>query len=304
MAFKLEGIVPPVLTPFDAQENFDPGAMRVLLDYLIGHGTHAIFVVGSVSEFYALRMDEVKEIIRTTVAAVRGRVPVVAGAGAIATRDAIELSRFAQDAGVDALSILTPFFIKPNDEELYQHYAAIAQAVEIPVLGYTNPDRAGGVTLSPALMQRLTTTFENIVGIKDSSADLTNMLDFQRLCPPGFLFFTGRDTLIFDTVLNDGAGAVSGLANVAPALVVSIYEHARAGRLEEAKQAQRQLAPLRAAYGLGTFPVVLKEMAALLGLPVGPTRRPGLPLSPAVRQRLREMMSAVLGPEVFETTSG
>ena len=299
MEKKLAGIVPPVITPFDTSENYDPGAMKVILDFLISHGVHAVFVIGSVGEFYALRLEEIKEVIRTSVRAVNGQVPVMAGTGAIATRDAIELSRYAEEVGADALSVLTPFYIQPSEEELYQHYAAIAHSVKIPVLGYTNPARAGGITLPPKLMQRLANDFENIVGIKDSSADLTALFEYQRLCPPGFKVFTGRDTLIFDTVINDGSGAVAGLANIVPDLTVRIYEHAHAGRIEKAKEAQRELAPLRAAYGLGTFPVVVKEMAAMIGLPVGPTRRPALPLKPEERRRLREILEMVIGEEAL-----
>lgn len=295
MALELAGIIPPVLTPFDEHEHYAPGAMQQLLDFLIEHGVHAVFVVGSVSEFYALRPEEIKQVIRTSVRAVNGRVPVVAGTGAIATRDAVELSRFAEEAGADALSVLTPFYIRLDEEELFQHYAAIAQAVSIPVLGYTNPARAGGMTLSPQLMRRLASEFENVVGIKDSSGDLANLLEYKRLCPPSFKVFTGLDTIIFDAVINDCAGGVPGLANLVPALVVSIYELTRAGRLDEAKTAQRQLAPLRAAYSLGSFPAVLKEAATMLGLPVGLARRPIRPLSPEARSRLRQVLTEVVG---------
>ena len=299
MAAELAGIIPPVITPFDDDENYSPGAMKDLLDHLIGQGVHAVFVVGSVSEFYALRIEEIKEVIRTAVRAVGGRVPVVAGTGAIATRDAVALSRYAEEAGADALSVLTPFYIRLDEEELFQHYAAVARAVTIPVLGYTNPARAGGMTLSPRLMSRLANQFENVVGIKDSSGDLTNLLEYKRMCPADFKVFTGLDTMIFDAVMNDCAGGVPGLANLAPALVVSIYEHTRAGRLAEAKEAQRKLLPLRATYGLGSFPAVLKEAAAMLGLPVGPTRRPVQPLSPEARSRLREVLADVLGEDAL-----
>lgn len=295
MTSELAGIIPPVLTPFDANENYSPGAMKVLLDYLIEHGVHAVFVVGSVSEFYALRMEEIKEVIRTSVLAVGGRVPVIAGTGAIATRDALELSQYAQEVGADALSVITPFYIGLDEEELFQHYAAIAQAVDIPVLGYANPARAGGMTLSPRLMGRLAREFENVIGIKDSSGDLTTLLEYQRVCPAGFKIFTGRDTIIFDAVINDCAGGVAGLANLAPAITVSIYEHTRAGRLREAREAQQKLFPLRATYGLGSFPAVLKEATAMLGLPIGLPRRPVQPLSPEARSRLRRVLADVLG---------
>ena len=291
MTIDLHGIIPPVITPFDENEDFSSGALKEVLDYLIDQGVHAVFVLGSVGEFFALRMEETKDVIRTAVRAVNGRVPVLAGTGAITTRDAIDLSRYAEDAGADALSVLTPFFILPNQEELYQHYAAIARSVKIPVLGYTNPGRAGGINLPPPLMNRLVSNFANVIGIKDSSGSLPALLDYQRLCPPHFKVFTGLDTLIFDAVINDCAGAVAGLANFVPALTVSIYELTRAGRLEEAKAAQRRLAPLREAYGLGSFPSVVKEAVSMLGLPAGRCRRPIQPLSPEARGRLRQVLA-------------
>jgi 4-hydroxy-tetrahydrodipicolinate synthase len=299
MAIDLHGIIPPVITPFGEDENFSPGALRDILDYLVDQGVHAIFVIGSVGEFFALRMEETKEVIRTAVRAVDGRVPVLTGTGAIATRDAIELSRYAEGVGADALSVLTPFFIHPNQEELYQHYAAIARAVKVPVLGYTNPGRSGGITLPPPLMNRLASDFDNVIGIKDSSGSLPTLLDYQRLCPPHFKIFTGLDTLIFDAVINNCAGAVAGLANFVPALAVSVYELTRAGRLEEAKAAQRRLLPLREAYGLGSFPSVVKEAMSMLGLPAGRCRRPTQPLSPEARLRLRQALVDALGEDAL-----
>ncbi len=299
MSHELEGIIPPVITPFDASERYSPGAMKDILDYLIERGVHGVFVGGSVSEFYALRMEETKELIRTSVQAVRGRVPVLAGTGAIATRDAVELSRYAEEVGADALSVITPFFINLSEEELFQHYAAVARSVKIPVFGYANPARAGGTTLSPHLMNRLGSEFEHVIGIKYSSGDLGSLLEFKRLCPPGFRVFTGLDTIIFDAIINECAGAVPGLANLVPALAVSVYEHTRAGRLSEARAAQRKLAPLRAAYGLGSFPSVIKEAAAMLGLPAGQTRRPIQPLSSEARARLRQVLVDVLGEEAL-----
>lgn len=297
MSLVPEGIIVPVLTPFDEDENYAPDAMAEILDFLIRAGVHAIFVAGSSSEFYALRIGEIKEIIRTSVQAVAGRVPVIAGAGAIATRDAIDLARYAENVGADALSIITPFYIHPSEEELFEHYAAIARAVALPILGYSNPARAGGVRLSPQLMRRLAGSFENIVGIKDSSGDLTNTLEYQRHCPPGFQVYIGRDSLIFDALINGCAGAVASTANVLPELTVSIFDAVRAGRLDEARRAQRKILPVRAAFTLGTFPLVPKEMAQLIGLPVGPARRPVQPLSPDVRDRLRQLLADAIGAQ-------
>ncbi len=143
-------------------------------------------------------------------------------------------------------------------------------------------------------MARLAQEFENIVGIKDSSTDLNNLLWYQRLCPPGFQIFTGQDTLIVDALVNDGAGAVSGLANVVPTLTVQISPISiDTAALAEAKAAQRKLLTLRGAYSLGTFPVVVKEMAQMIGLPVGPARRPVRPLSPEARTQLRAVLANV-----------
>ena len=299
MGLDLKGIVPPVITPFGEDELYDPTAMKDVLDFLIGKGVHAVFVVGSVSEFFCLSKEEIKEVIRTSVSAVNGRVPVVAGTGAISTRDAVELSQYAESVGADALSVITPFYIKPTEAELHAHYSAVAKSVRIPVLGYTNPGRAGGMTLSARLMNRLAQEFENVVGIKDSSGDMDAFIRYKSICPPDFKVFTGLDTLVFDAVINGGAGAVAGIANFAPELLVSVYELAAAGRLGEAIEAQHKVLPLRATYSLGSFPSVVKEAATMIGLPAGPTRRPTMPLSPDARAELRRVLTETLSADAL-----
>ena len=133
-------------------------------------------------------------------------MPVIAGTGQVDTRRTVASSQYAEAAGADGLSILTPFYIQPSEEELYEHYAAILQAVKIPVIGYANPGRSGGITLSPLLVRRLTHEFENFVGLKDSSGSISILKDYLRIAPPGFSVFTGLDSIIFETVINGGQG--------------------------------------------------------------------------------------------------
>ncbi|MBI5292098.1 MAG: dihydrodipicolinate synthase family protein [Chloroflexi bacterium] len=299
MKLGLSGIIVPIVTPFDEQERFSPAALKEIVDYLIGQGVQAVFAVGSVGEFYALDEDEILQVIRTTVQAVAGRVPVIAGTGAIDTRRSLALSRKAEEAGADALSVLTPFYIQPNEEELFQHYSAILSAVRIPVLGYTNPGRAGGVTLTPGLVRRLCGAHENFAGIKDSSGNISLLKDYKTACPEDFAIFTGLDTIIYDAVLNEAAGAVCGLANIAAGITVDVYRQTCAGNLAEARRQQAKISILRDAYRLGTFPAVVKEAVNLLGLPAGPTRGPVGPLRPEARAQLRQILINVLGPEIF-----
>jgi len=300
MTVNLRGIIPPVITPCDQNQAYDAGAMKDVLDYLIDKGVHGVFVVGSVGEFFSMSVDEIKEVIRTSVRAVNGRVPVMAGTGAIGTREAIELSQYAESVGADALSVITPFYINITETELWHHYKAIAESVKIPVLGYANPGRASGLTLSANLMRHLADEYENIVGIKDSSGDMDALIQYRMVCPPGFKVFTGRDTLVYDAVLNGGAGAVTGIANFAPEILVRVYELAAAGELEAARIEQQKVVPLRNAYALGSFPSVTKEAASMIGLPAGPTRLPVMPMTADARAKLRQVLTEILGADALK----
>ncbi len=282
------GIIPAMVTPFDRQEEVNFPALRRLTRFLIEAGAHGLFATGSQGEFWALSSAEKQRVWETVVDEAAGKVPVYAGASAITTREAVELARAAEGCGVNGLSVLTPYFISPSEDELYEFFRAIAAATRLPVLLYNNPARTGGVKISLALASRLA-KIENIVGIKDSSGDLEAAAEFIRLLPD-FTVLLGRDTLIYGGLLYGAKGAIAATANVAPALVVSIYEHFRAGRLEQARQAQQELSKLRMAFTFGTFPVVIKEALDLMGFEAGPARSPVGALAPEVRARLKQVL--------------
>jgi len=277
-----------MVTPLTPDDEINELALRKLTNYLIEGGVHGLFPTGSQGEFWALSADEKRRVWEVVVEGTNGRLPVYAGTAAITTRETITLTRLAEKAGVDAVSILTPFYVAPNDAELYDHYRAIAEATSLPVVLYTNPARTG-VKISPDLLARLA-EIENIVGIKDSSGDLELTAEYIRVAPPDFAVLMGRDTLILAGLLYGAKGAIAATANVAPALVVSIYERFKAGDLDRARRAQVALAPLRLAFSWGTFPVVIKEALDLIGMEGGPARAPVGPLSPEQRERLRGVL--------------
>ena len=286
----IHGIIPALVTPFDADEQINEAALRQLVNYLIDGGVHGLFPTGSQGEFFALTAAERARVWAIVVDETAGRVPVYAGTGAVTTREVIALNRRAEQAGVDAVSVITPYFINPTQEELYRHYIAIADATTLPVILYNNPGRTGGLALSVDLVARLA-QHPNIVGIKDSGGDLSNAMALIRQTGDDFTVLMGRDTLIYAALLHGAQGAITATANVAPTLVVEIYEAFVTGDLERALAAQYRLAPLRHAFGLGTFPVVVKEALRLVGIDAGPARAPVGPPSPENVAQLKRVVT-------------
>lgn len=287
--FQPYGVIPAMATPLTTDGELAEDALRQLTCYLIEGGVHGLFATGSQGEFWALTPDEKQRVWEIVMEKADGRVSVYAGTGAVTTREVMELNRRAEEIGVDAISIITSFFVKPTEVELEAHYQAIAEATSLPILLYNNPGRTGGVNLSAELVARLAEV-EDIVGIKDSSGDLTLTMEYIRLTPDGFAALSGRDTLILAGLVHGTKGAIAATANVVPALVVEIYEAFRAGEMECARRAQEKLAPLRLAFGLGSFPVVVKEALELIGIPAGPCRGPVGPVSPEKRAELRQVL--------------
>lgn len=288
MSFKPKGIIPAMVTPIDEKGKVNEVVLRKLVDYLIEGGVHGLFPVGSQGEFYALEKEEKKIIIEIVLDQAKGKVPVYAGTGAITTKETIALTKMAEDIGADAVSIITPFFISPSQDELYDHYLSVAGSTHLPVLLYNNPGRTG-VNLSAALVVRLSKV-DNIVGIKDSSGDMTLIAEYIRKTDDDFSVLAGRDTLIYGTLLYGGKGAIAATANVAPKLVSEIYEAYIKGDINRAKQAQAKLAPLRSAFSLGSFPAVIKDALKLIGIDVGDAKAPISPLSKDKKEILKNIL--------------
>ena len=287
------GIIVPVITPFDQKQNIDENALRSVIRHILNGGVHGIFVTGTTSEFYALSHEDHERIFQIAVEEVRGRVPVYAGTTGITTKEAICLTKIAEDCGVDAVSVLTPYFISLTQEELYQHYKAIAESTSLPVILYDNKPKTN-LTIRPETVERLS-KIDNIVGMKDSTGDLTNTLEIIRRTRENtdFHVLMGRDSLIFSALCSGAAGAVAACANVAPRLVSDIYDKFMAGDLAGAREAQFTLLPLRIVFSLGSFPAVIKEAMEMIGINVGVCKLPTSCLNSKERNELHLILTGM-----------
>lgn len=291
MSSSIQGIIPAMVTPLDQNEKLDETALRRFVNYLIEGGVHGLFPMGSQGEFHAFSPDEKRLVWEIVLDEAAGRLPVYAGTGAITTRQVIELNRIAEEVGVAAVSVLTPFFIQPSEEGLYRHFVTIADATSLPVILYNNPGRTG-VKIAPSLVARLA-EHPNIVGIKDSGGDLTATIDMIRLTHDDFIVLMGRDSLIYAGLHHGTKGAIAASASVVPALVASIYDAFTEGDVARSLAAQERLLPLRLAFGLGPFPVVVKDAVNMLGIPVGPARAPITSLTGDARDQLRKVLEDI-----------
>jgi 4-hydroxy-tetrahydrodipicolinate synthase len=287
----LRGIIPPVVTPLLADETLDLPGLRKHIDFMLAKGVHGIFVLGTTGEFYALDEAEKQQVVAAAVDHCRGRSQVFVGTGAETTREVVRLTRMAEKEGADGVSVITPYFIKPTQAELIDHFRRVAEATRLPVVLYNNPATCGGVSIEPDTVARLAEV-PNVVGIKDSSGDLQNSIEIIKLAQSDtFAVLNGRDTLILAALLFGAKGAIPATCNVAPALCVGIYESFVKGDIPAARQLQDRLAPVRMALTLGTGNGAIKEAMALLGRPAGPNRSPISPLSAEKRQKLKEILS-------------
>ena len=288
--FKPKGIIPAVITPLTSDGRFNEKAMRKLLNYLIDGGVHGLFVVGTTGEFYGFTPEEKHDIFKIAVDETRGRVPVYAGTNGITTRETVMLTQLAEECKVDVVSVLTPMFVSPSQDQLINHYQTIAENTNLPVILYNNPARTS-VNLAPSTVVKLAEV-TNIVGIKDSSGDMTVTAEFIRLTQhiDDFSVLMGRDTLIYGALCYGATGSIAACANVAPGLCVEIYEKFIEGDLNGSLEAQFTLAPLRLAFTLGTFPAVIKESLKLLGIEAGPCMEPVGPMTGDERAKLRKVL--------------
>jgi 4-hydroxy-tetrahydrodipicolinate synthase len=286
----LQGIIPPVVTPFLNDESLDLPRLRSHIDDQLAAGVHGIFVLGTTGEFYAMSEAEKQAVASAAVEHVRGRAKVYVGTGAETTGEVIRLSKMAASEGVAGVSVITPYFVKPTQAELVDHFRRVADAAGVPVILYNNPATCGGLSIEPDTVAKLA-EHPQIIGIKDSSGDLQNTIELvKRAQSERFSVLLGRDTLILAGLVFGTRGAIPATCNIAPKLCVGIYEAFTNGDLTAARSFQDKLSPVRLALSLGTGNGAVKEALALLGKPCGPNRRPIGPLTDDKRAVLKKVL--------------
>ncbi len=273
----LKGVIVPIITPIDENELIDEKAMRRQVNFVIDGGVLGILAFGSNGEFYMIEEDEMKRGLQIMVDQAAGRVPVYFGIGAISTKKCVRLAKMAVENGATGISILQPMFLKPNETELYMHFKTIADAVpDTPVLLYNNPGRVG-YTMSGNLVEKLAHEVDNIVGMKDTSGDITQTAEFiRRTRDVNFKVFGGKDTLLYASMCHGAVGGVCTSANFMPELITDVYNKYVAGDLEGSLEAQFKLNPVRLSMDGASFPVASKDMANLRGNNIGEPFKPNL----------------------------
>ncbi len=288
--FKPYGIIPPVITPLNDDGTVNYEMLKLLVNHLIEEGVHGLFPLGTTGEFYAFDDETYKKIIITVKEAALGRVPIYAGCNHITTRGVIKQVKICEEIGVDCVSILTPMFVSQTQDELYEYYKTIAESTDLPIIMYNNKPKTN-VTIEPKTVARLA-QIENIIGVKDSTGDMTNTAEYIRLTRdnPNFTVLMGRDTLIYAALCYGAGGAISSCSNVAPRIAADIYDKYMAGDLEGALDAQFKLSPLRIATNLATFPAIIKEGLIQQGYNVGKCLAPIGDVSEEAKNKLHQVL--------------
>jgi 4-hydroxy-tetrahydrodipicolinate synthase len=286
----IHGIIPAMVTPITEDQRINHSVTVQLARELLSKGAAGLFILGTNGEFHMLTTEEKVAFTKTVATEVDGAVPLIVGAGSNSTKEVIELSKVLKEAGADVLSIITPYFIQPTQDELIDHYRAIAKAVELPLLMYNIPKKTG-VTLEPETVCELARE-KNIVGIKDSSGQFELIENYIRVtAEEEFVVLAGTDSLILDTLEAGGTGAVAATANIVPNVVNNIYEYWKQGERDKARQAQEKLAPIRALFSKGTIPAVIKKALEVQGIKVGAPIHPIRDVSQEVEEQLRQVLS-------------
>lgn len=297
MTIEPHGIIAAMMTALNDDETLNEAGIRTHVNRLLDAGVDAMFCLGTNGEFFIMSDDEKLEVIRIVVDEVGGRVPVYAGTGCVGTRDTVALSKAAVEAGADALSVITPYFAAASQDELYTHFATVADAVDAPIVAYNIPMRTG-INMTPALVERLA-AIPNIVGVKDSSGNFDNMLQYIERTPDDFAVLAGSDGLILWNLLAGGHGAITAVSNVYPKTMVAIYQEWKAGNMEAARAAQDAIRPLRLTHRHGNPNTITKAAANMVGCGLGPCRAPFNQVPDVALEELQQVLDDSRAAGVF-----
>ena len=284
----ITGSLVAIVTPMHADGSLDLDGMRRLIDFHVQEGTDAIVVVGTTGESPTVDVEEHHELIRLTVEHAAGRIPVIAGAGANSTSEAIAMTKFAKSVGADAALSVVPYYNKPTQEGLYQHFKSVAEAVDIPVILYNVPGR------TVADLQNETTLrlaqIPNIVGIKDATGNIDRACELIARAPEGFSVYSGDDPTACLMLLMGGKGNISVVANIAPRMMHEMCVAALNGDLAKARELHFRMLGLHRQMFCEANPIPVKWACQQLGLIEEGIRLPLTPLSPECHERVRVAM--------------
>ncbi len=282
------GSLTALVTPMREDCSLDEDAFARLIDWQIAEGTQGIVPVGTTGESPTLSHDEHERVVELAVASAKGRVPVIAGAGSNSTAEAIRLAHHARGAGADAVLVVTPYYNKPTQEGLFRHYMTIADAVDIPIVIYNIPGRSV-IDMSVETMARLA-AHENIVGVKDATANLVRPLHTTRACGADFVQLSGEDHTVLSYLAAGGHGCISVTANIAPRLCAGMHAAWANGDVREAMAIQARLVPLHDAMFMESNPGPVKYAASLLGFGANTVRLPLAEVGEATAQQVKTAM--------------
>jgi 4-hydroxy-tetrahydrodipicolinate synthase len=285
--FPFKGVFPALVTPF-RDGAVDEAAFVALVERQIAGGVHGLVPVGTTGETSTLSHDEHKRVVELCIATAKGRVPVIAGAGSNATAEAIELVAHAKAVGADAALCVTPYYNRPSQEGLYQHYRAINDAVQLPVFVYNVPGRTA-VDISNETLARLA-ELPNIIGIKDATSDMTRVSLQRLMCGPEWVMLAGDDPTALGYMAHGGHGCISVTANVAPEACAAFFNACMAGDWAAARDWQDRLVRLHKALFMDSSPAPTKFALAHLGLCTEDCRLPITPCADAIKPVILDAM--------------
>jgi len=288
MNSKLEGIWSPMATPLKKDGSLDSATTRILVDFLIDGGIDGLLPLGTSGEFALLSDSERREITNVVVDQANGRVPVVVGVSDTSIEKILQYSRYAKDAGADAIIAVPPYYFTTTNEGLYQFYKKLSEDTGMPLMIYNIPEWTHCL-VPPDIVKRLADE-KLVVGMKYTEYNFLTLLRFHQEIKGKIAIFTGSDALAYSNLEFGGSGAVIGISNVAPRESANIFDAFKSGNLRKARESQMKLLPVIEAIGIGKFPAGLKEAMKLVGIPVGEVKLPLLPLTGIEKRQVRNFM--------------
>ena len=284
----IKGVLPALITPFTKDDRIDKEGLQQNIEYVVKGGVSGIVPCGTTGESATVSFKEHEQVIDIAIDC--SDVPVIAGTGSNNTGEAVELTKYANDAGADAALLITPYYNKPNDNGMLAHFKAISSNVDIPIILYNVPSRTS-VNLKPEIIAELAKE-SNIVGIKEASGNLDQVTRILELTQDeDFFVLSGDDALTLPIMAMGGTGVISVVANIAPELTVSLVDAINSGKTDEARKLHLAMAPLIRSMFLETNPIPVKKAVELIGLSAGPLRLPLSPLSAGNLEKLEAAMN-------------